>query len=50
VSVVWSPDSRWAVTTTDAAHLVGIDATSGSVTEVPLGDPLEIAGLGVRYR
>jgi hypothetical protein len=49
-SVVWSPDSRWVVTTTDAAHVVGVDVVTGTVTEVPLGDLLEVAGLGVRYR
>jgi hypothetical protein len=49
-STVWSPDSRWAVTTTDAGTVVGIDTLTGQVVELPVVDDGQVMSVAARYR
>ena len=49
-NTVWSPDSRWAVSTNDTGDVVAVDAATGRVTELPYAGDAQFAAVSARYR
>jgi hypothetical protein len=49
-TTVWSPDSRWAVTTSGAGTVVGVDTVTGQLVELPVAEDGEVMSLAARYR
>lgn len=49
-AAIWSPDSRWLVTTTDSGRVVAVDVATGATTELWTSGPSELLAIGARYR